>query len=104
MNIGQKVYTYNKITEKKEGSILGSSRYEMRTGVIVAKERRWVSGLIPTFYYEYIVRETADLGKDGIAGVLQAAFSGKPESLTMHRKDTLYTVFEPPVVEVEGEE
>jgi len=95
MQVGQKVYTYNRITEPKEGSMFGKSRVEIRTGVIVAKEKRWHwSNIVPNFYYEYIVRETSDIGRDGIAGVLTAAFSGKPESLTFHKRDTLFSVYE----------
>lgn len=98
MNIGQKVYTYNKITDKKAGSVFGTTRTEIRTGVIVAKEKRWHwVNLWPSYYYEYIVRETSDIGRDDIAGVLAAAFNGKPESLSFHKKDTLYSVYEPPV-------
>lgn len=61
---------------------------KVHVGVIVSKARRWD----PLPRMEYIVREVKDLGSVGIAGVLSAAFSGNPDSLTMHTSETLYKV------------
>lgn len=87
MKIGTQVYTY-----KKDGSI--------STGVIVSKALRWN----PFPFNEYIVRETKDLGSVGIAGVLTAAFSGNPESLSMHERSTLYRVAPATTEVVQSEE
>lgn len=72
----------------------------VKVGVIVSKATRWE----PFPRTEYIVREIKDLGSVGIAGVLTAAFSGNPESLTMHTSNTLYRVAPQPVQPEAGEE
>lgn len=87
MKIGTKVYMLDNGTVK--------------TGVIVSSARRW-ENIIP--HREYVVREVKDLGRDGIAGVLAAAFNGTPDSLTMHTANTLYMVHEQPVKSEEASE